>query len=227
LWHEQLGETWLESGKTPFSWPVLVNDDERWAVRAVIDAVVADAYGLSREQYAHVLSTFSHASYPAAPDLCLARFDELKQIGLEAFCMKHDPYWDTPLVETLPTPVIDLPISDDGDGEAQPKLWLERGGQLTLNAPGPLFEGAESAKPKKKRASAGPASASASPDAGRVAAVRTLLELRKVVTSAEIQQQFGLDGEQARAILKHLADAGVATPEGKARGLRYRLANHV
>ncbi len=32
-----------------------------------IDAVVADAYGLSRDHYAHVLSTFSHASYKKAP----------------------------------------------------------------------------------------------------------------------------------------------------------------
>ena len=75
-------------------------DDERWAVRAAIDAVVADAYGLSRDQYAHVLSTFSHASYPKAPELCLARFDELKAIGLEAFTKKYDPYWDIPLNES-------------------------------------------------------------------------------------------------------------------------------
>ena len=42
------------------------------------------SYGLNREQYAHVLSTFSHRSYPKAPELCLAKFDELKRIGLEA-----------------------------------------------------------------------------------------------------------------------------------------------
>jgi hypothetical protein len=101
------------------TWPVLAGDDERWAVRAAIDAVVADAYGLSREQYAHVLSTFSHASYRKAPELCLARFDELKTLGLEKFTRKHDPYWDIPLNENLPQPVIDLPIpgaakKDDG-----------------------------------------------------------------------------------------------------------------
>ena len=54
------------------TWPVLARDDERWRVRTAIDAVVADAYGLSRDQYAHVLSTFKHTNYPKAPELCLA-----------------------------------------------------------------------------------------------------------------------------------------------------------
>jgi len=109
LWHEQLNRAWQETGKTPFSWPVLAGDEERWQVRAVIDAVVANAYGLSRNQYAHVLSTFKHTSYPEASELCLAMFDELKAIGLDAFTKKHDPYWDVPLNENLPQPVIDLP----------------------------------------------------------------------------------------------------------------------
>ena len=119
LWREQVGEAWREEGKPPMTWPVLAGDDERWAVRAAIDAVVADAYGLSRDQYAHVLSTFSHASYRKAPELCLARFDELKQLGLEKFTRKYDPYWDIPLNENLPQPVIDLPIPGE-DGELAP-----------------------------------------------------------------------------------------------------------
>jgi hypothetical protein len=121
LWQEQLGDAWREDGKPPMTWPVLAGDDERWAVRSAIDAVVADAYGLSRDQYAHVLSTFSHASYRKAPELCLARFDELKTLGLEKFTRKHDPYWDIPLNENLPQPVIDLPIpgeaKEEDDGE--------------------------------------------------------------------------------------------------------------
>lgn len=130
LWREQLGDTWREP-KPPLTWPVLATDDERWQVRAAIDAVVADAYGLNREQYAHVLSTFSHKSYPKAPVLCLEKFDELKQIGLDAFTKKYDPYWDIPLNESLPKPVIELPIpaetdeSGDSkglfDGEKKPK----------------------------------------------------------------------------------------------------------
>lgn len=95
-------------------------------MRAAIDAVVADAYGLSRDQYAHVLSTFSHKSYPKAPQLCLARFDELKSIGLEAFARKYDPYWDIPLNENLPQPVIDIPV---------PAEAAHNGGQQALSLP--------------------------------------------------------------------------------------------
>jgi hypothetical protein len=121
LWREQLDDWWREEGKPPMTWPVLAVDDERWAVRAAIDAVVADAYDLNRDQYAHILSTFSHSSYKKAPELCLAHFDELKQLGLEKFTRKHDPYWDIPLNEDLPQPVIDLPTlgeaKEDDDGE--------------------------------------------------------------------------------------------------------------
>lgn len=224
LWREQLGDAWCEPGKAAFTWSALAGDDERWAVRAAIDAVVADAYGLSREQYAHVLSTFSHASYKQAPQLCLAAFDELRASGLEAFCKKHDPYWDIPLVETLPKPVIDLPIPEGsgnceaGTGrktrgrkkkadDAGPTLWQQRDGQLTLEPPGPLFD----APPRP-----------AAPEAGQFAAVRGLLELRKVLTSAEVQAQCRLDASQARIILKQLAEQGLAKIEGKAKGTRYR-----
>lgn len=116
LWHEQVGDAWREPSP-PFTWPVLEGDDARWAVRATIDAVVADAYGLSRSQYAHVLSTFSHKSYPKAPALCLAAFDELKAIGLDAFTRRHDPYHDLPLNEDLPKPVIDIPIPSGEPGQ--------------------------------------------------------------------------------------------------------------
>src|SRR5262249_8421918 len=45
LWREQLGDAWREPGKPPFAWPALATEDERWQVRAAIDAVVATAYG--------------------------------------------------------------------------------------------------------------------------------------------------------------------------------------
>lgn len=121
LWREQLGEAWREVGAA-FTWPVLSGDAARWAVRVAIDAVVAHAYGLTRNQYAHVLSTFSHASYPDAPRQCLAAFDELQSLGLEAFTKQHDPYWDIPLNENLPQPVIDLPIpAAAADGQPRPR----------------------------------------------------------------------------------------------------------
>ncbi|MEW4490899.1 N-6 DNA methylase [Thalassoglobus sp. JC818] len=122
LWNEQLGENWRESCRDVFSWPALQSEDERWQIRTQMDAVVADAYGLTREQYEHVLSTFSHSSYPSAPELCLAAFDELKDIGLEAFTKKHDPYHDIPLNENLPEPVINLPIPGEEEDNGEFKL---------------------------------------------------------------------------------------------------------
>jgi hypothetical protein len=124
LWTEQLGPTtWREpSGRPPLSWPVLQSADERWEVRSAIDAVVAEAYGLTRDQYEHVLSTFSHSSYKNAPVLCLAKFDELKTLGLDAFTRKYDPYHDIPLNESLPKPVIELPgvvTAEDGGRVAE------------------------------------------------------------------------------------------------------------
>ncbi|MGC4070848.1 MAG: hypothetical protein QM784_40465 [Polyangiaceae bacterium] len=107
LWQEQVGDAWRE-GSNKDSWPVLSDDDARWAVRAQLDAVVAQAYGLDRAQYEHVLASFSHSSYKRAPELCLAAFDELVALGLDAFTKKHDPYWDIPLVTTLPKPVLNL-----------------------------------------------------------------------------------------------------------------------
>lgn len=110
LWREQLGEAGREvrpaftelapSGENPSS----------VAGTAKEDAVVAQGYGLTRDQHAHVLSTFSHSSYKDAPRQCLAAFDELHQIGFEAFNKKHDPYWNIPLNDNFPKPVIDLPV---------------------------------------------------------------------------------------------------------------------
>jgi hypothetical protein len=120
LWREQLGAAWREPGKEPLTWPVLATEEQRWEVRSAIDAVVADAYGLSREQYEHVLHSFDRASGSNPHrDTCLAKFDELKGIGLEAFTKKYDPYWDIPLVETLPKPVIDLPLPSEEPGGCQ------------------------------------------------------------------------------------------------------------
>lgn len=144
LWLEQVGEEWREP--TPrHTWPALEGDDARWAVRAAIDAVVAQAYGLNREQYAHVLSSFSHKSYPKAPERCLEAFDELGELGLEAFCRKHDPYWDIPLNMNLPKPVIDLPLPGGKDDSlltgAAPAARKPRAKPAAPTDLGPLFRG--------------------------------------------------------------------------------------
>jgi len=111
LWHEQLGDNWREPNKKPFTWPVLITEEERWEVRSAIDAVLVDAYGLNRDQYDHVLHSFDRASGPNPyTGICLVKFDELKQTGLDAFTKKYDPYWNVPLNENLPKPVINLAI---------------------------------------------------------------------------------------------------------------------
>ena len=74
-----------------------------------------------------MLSTFSHKSYPQAPSLCLAKFDELSAPGLEAFVRRYDPYWDVPLVRSLPSPVNEFPKLEMKVGEEQARYmgrWI-------------------------------------------------------------------------------------------------------
>jgi hypothetical protein len=108
LWQEQLGDVWRETSPRS-SWPVIVADADRWRVRVSMDAVVAHAYSVSREQYERILASFSHKSFPAAPSLCLAAFDELAGRGLAQFCRDQDPYCDIALVTTQAKRVIHLP----------------------------------------------------------------------------------------------------------------------
>jgi hypothetical protein len=192
------------------TWPVLESDDERWAVRAAIDAVVADAYGLDRAQYAHVLSTFSHRSYPKAPELCRIAFDELKTIGLEAFTRKHDPYWDIPLNESLPKPVIDLPIPAT-DKPAQ-------------NSLGPMFdwmEDVDKSQPARASVKAAPPTRHSNAGGAYDAIVRLLGE-RGIITSRDAQDFTGLDAAGVRPHLKRLIDEGIVVVEGRLRGTKYR-----
>ncbi len=106
LWREQLG-----NAAPPDPWPAVAHADDRWRLRAAMDAVVAHAYGLDRADYQRILDSFSHKSYPAAPPLCLAAFDEIASTGLAAFCRDHDPHSDIPLVTAIAQPAISLPES--------------------------------------------------------------------------------------------------------------------
>lgn len=117
LWSDQIKDAWRESDPR-MTFPVLKTDREKWDIRSALDAVVAYAYGLGRDQYEQVLSSFSHTSYLNAPKLCLSRYDELESIGLDAFTKKYDPYWDIPLNEELPKPVIEIAgVGDEEDGD--------------------------------------------------------------------------------------------------------------
>jgi hypothetical protein len=118
LWQEQVGKEWREEGPK-HRWPCIADEGSRWLVRAAIDALLCGAFALSRDDYEHILGSFSHKSFPDAPKLCLAAFDELKKIGLKAFLKKHDPYWDIPLNHELPKPVIDLAIPEPKASKGQ------------------------------------------------------------------------------------------------------------
>jgi hypothetical protein len=84
LWREQIG------GRR-------VIPESPQHLRAQIDAVIAEAYGLDRAAYEHVLASFSHRSRMDAPELCLAAFDTLQRERTAAFCRQNDHYASTPL----------------------------------------------------------------------------------------------------------------------------------
>ena len=100
---EQLGDAWREP-TPPETWPMVGESALRARLRGVLDAVAADAFGLSRPQLEHVLTTFSHRSSPAVPELVLEAFDDLRREGREAFAARCDPYRDVPLVASPPSP---------------------------------------------------------------------------------------------------------------------------
>jgi hypothetical protein len=52
-----------------------------------------------------------------------SRYNDLSATGLEAFTRKWDPCWDVPLNESLPEPVIELPVVL-ADADQQLKLEL-------------------------------------------------------------------------------------------------------
>jgi hypothetical protein len=198
LWREQLGEVWRESGPK-FTWPVLSGDDVRWDLRAAIDAVVANKYGLSRTQYEHVLGAFSHKSYSLAATACLTKFDELMDIGIEAYVRKYDPYCDIPLNENLPEPVINIPISvptrRDGqhslsfaDGSTAPHI----GRQSMLGITDELYQ-----------------------------KLCELITDKRQITNADVQSTLGCTAVQARTMLKRLVEENCAVVEGRGRSTRY------
>ncbi|HEY8290433.1 MAG TPA: hypothetical protein VIG49_14265 [Acetobacteraceae bacterium] len=101
LWQAQLGPTWREKSSR-FAWPAVGGAEARWQIRAEIDAVVAHAYGLTAAHYTRVLGAFSHKSFPTAPALCQAAYDDCARMGVEQFCQGRDPYAATALITTLP-----------------------------------------------------------------------------------------------------------------------------
>ncbi len=96
LWQEQVG-AWSDCRP-------MRDLNTRWGVRAAIDAVVADAYGLDTMQYARVLASFNHRSRPDAARMGLAEIDALRTEGVDTFCRKRDVYHAVPLVAARSVP---------------------------------------------------------------------------------------------------------------------------
>jgi hypothetical protein len=86
----------------------------RRELRAQIDAVVADAYGLNRNDYEQVLSSFSHRSDPTAPEVCLAQLDLVHLQGIDGFCRMHDPYQHLALITATAKPIDYAPALAGG-----------------------------------------------------------------------------------------------------------------
>lgn len=223
LWKEQLGEDWKESGNK-YTWPVLHQEASRWALRAAMDALIAQAYGLNRHLYEHVLSSFSHTSFPDAPTLCLQAFDELSKIGTEAFCRKYDPYHDVPLNNALPKPVIELPgVPKDGDQGSPSQAFEDLKGQGQLFSPdqGNLLDKATSSPPSKSKKKS-----SNSLDKQKIKdQLLQALRNQAQLNSNEAQKITGCSASQVRGVFQELIDSGDVLKTGKARGTRYQLTS--
>ncbi len=75
--HSGYAALWNAEADRAAERPVCRDNDAEWSLRAQVDAMVAQAYGLDRRQYQQILSGFNHRVFPAAPTLCLAAFDTL------------------------------------------------------------------------------------------------------------------------------------------------------
>jgi hypothetical protein len=106
LWQEQLGRTWREA-TAAFTWPAVPGASERQALRAAIDAVVADAYGLAHPEYQRILDSFNNRQAAAAS---LRAFEELTQNGIAAFMRGNDPYFGI-----SPPSAVAMPASVPGE----------------------------------------------------------------------------------------------------------------
>jgi hypothetical protein len=91
--HDGYATLWREQAGDDRGLPVSHRD-----LRAQIDAVVADAYGLNRDNYEQVLRSFSHRSDPKAPEHRLAQLAAVQAHSVDAFCQRHDPCPNGPLV---------------------------------------------------------------------------------------------------------------------------------
>lgn len=100
LWREQLGDA-----------PDLATRADQITLRAAMDAVVAHSYGLSRDDYHHILTSFSHKVDPSTPEQCRVAYDALNEQGAAAFYRRNDRFAAVKLVDGLSQPDSEIPTA--------------------------------------------------------------------------------------------------------------------
>jgi hypothetical protein len=218
LWFDQIGSVWRESTEQ-FSWPALKIDNERWEVRSLVDALIASSFGLCRNEYEKILSSFGHKSFTKAPFLCLDAFDDLQEIGMDEFARKHDPYWDIPLDESLPQPDSAFSIPEKVSGLSLGPLFDDPSAEVVVPAQPPIRVSASTAISPTRPTVVTALSTSTN---GAFPIIAGLLHSRGVITSSDAQQATGLDAAGVRPHLQQLVQQGLAVTEGQRRGMRYR-----
>jgi hypothetical protein len=218
LWFDQIGSVWRESTEQ-FSWPALKIDNERWEVRSLVDALIASSFGLCRNEYEKILSSFGHKSFTKAPFLCLDAFDDLQEIGMDEFARKHDPYWDIPLDESLPQPDSAFSIPEKVSGLSLGPLFDDPSAEVVVQAQPPIRVSASTAISPTRPTVVTALSTSTN---GAFPIIAGLLHSRGVITSSDAQQATGLDAAGVRPHLQQLVQQGLAVTEGQRRGMRYR-----
>lgn len=194
-------------------WPRLPEGPQRQRLRAAVDAVVAHAFGLTKDQFTYILSTFKHKTHPDDPTFCLRAFDELRDLGLAAFERHHDPYFDLPLDESPPLPVIELPLTK-GPSASLPNPGRKR----SKPSPGPMLPFGDST-PNRATHVAEPQPSYSGAD--HFEQLLQFLRDRGSITSSDAQATTGLDATGVRPLLQRLVADGHAKVEGQKRGTRY------
>jgi len=151
--------------------------------------------------------------------MCLEAFDELSDIGLEAFIKRHDPYWDIPLNVNLPQPILELGISDQV-GMVEASMGPLFASSSVAASPAKSVQA--TAPPYAGRPSRTPSPADRTSSNGAFTTIAELLRSRGVITSSDAQQATGLDSAGVRPHLQQLVQMGLAVTEGQRRGMRYR-----
>ena len=191
LWLEQLGNVWREKSEKN-NLPIFKTEEDKWFIRAAIDAVVAHAYGLSKVQYRYLLSRMNLKTLERTPEICLSVFQKLEETGINAFIKQYDPYWDIPLNINLPCPVLNLQNFSSVQSSINQK-------KLQFPSPENSYDGTKAA----------------------FDALLSLLKQAGVITSADAQSALNLSATDVRPLLRILVDRGYAEVEGRRRGTKY------